>query len=174
MWGLVGREKPFSNKDESRAFSVGHVFVSELTPMIKERMPASCYPLHCWSVGLYRTVWLPRLPSFLLAIPLPALLSCLAVSLQGSSPLEEELIQQQFDLDYHTRRSCAVLPAMRAEKHSVPSQLQEADLCLKPDHERRLRRAQVTAGKQAHNLRKLSYVKALRALEVWLSGALAF
>ena len=107
-------------------------------------------------------------------IPLPALCSRLATSLQGSSPLEEELILQQFDLDCHTRGSCAVLPAMRAEKRSVLSQLQEAELCHKPDRERRLRRAQVTTGKQAENLRKLSYIKALRALEVWLSGALAF
>ncbi|KAH0507108.1 Protein FAM47E [Microtus ochrogaster] len=61
----------------------------------------------------------------------------------GSSPLEEEFILQQFDLDYHTRRCCAVLPATRAEKRSVLSQLQEAELCHKPDHERRLRRAQV-------------------------------
>nr|XP_048281854.1 protein FAM47E [Myodes glareolus] len=60
----------------------------------------------------------------------------------GSSPIEEEFILQQFDLDYHTRRSCAVLPAMRAPKRSVPSQLQEAGLCHKPDRERRLRRAQ--------------------------------
>ncbi|XP_038198358.1 protein FAM47E [Arvicola amphibius] len=37
----------------------------------------------------------------------------------GSSPVEEEFILQQFDLDYHTRRSCAVLPAMRAEKLRV-------------------------------------------------------
>ncbi|XP_041527488.1 protein FAM47E [Microtus oregoni] len=60
----------------------------------------------------------------------------------GSSPLEEEFILQQFDLDYHTRRCCAVLPATRAEKRSVLSQLQEAELCHKPDHERRLWRAQ--------------------------------
>lgn len=105
---------------------------------------------------------------------LPALRSLLAVSLQGSLPIEEEFILQQFDLDYHTRRSCAVLPAMRAPKRSVPSQLQEADLCHKPDRERRLQRAQVTAGKQAENPRKLNYVKALRVLDVWLSGALAF
>lgn len=96
------------------------------------------------------------------------------MSLQGSSPLEEELIVQQFDLDYHTRRSCAVFPATRAEKRLVSSQLQEAELCHKPDRERRLWRTQVTAGKQAENLRKMSYVKALHALEVWLSGALAF
>lgn len=31
-------------------------------------MPAPYYPQHCWSIGLYRTVWLPRPPSFLLAI----------------------------------------------------------------------------------------------------------
>ncbi|CAO2639321.1 Protein FAM47E [Lemmus lemmus] len=31
----------------------------------------------------------------------------------GSSPVEEEVILQQFDLDYHTRRSCAGLPARR-------------------------------------------------------------
>lgn len=67
-----------------------------------------------------------------------------------------------------------MLPARRAEKRSVLSQLQEAELGHKPDRERRLRRAQVTTGKQAENLRELSYVKALRALEVWLSGALAF
>ncbi|XP_050006223.1 protein FAM47E [Alexandromys fortis] len=60
----------------------------------------------------------------------------------GSSPLEEELILQQFDLDCHTRGGCAVLPARRAEKRSVLSQLQEAELCHKPDRERRLRRAQ--------------------------------
>lgn len=80
MWGLIGREKPFSNKAESRSFCMGHMFVSELTPMVKERMPAPYYPQHCWSIGLYRTVWLPCLPSFLLVSPLPALRSGLAVS----------------------------------------------------------------------------------------------
>lgn len=68
MWDLIGREKPFSNKAESRSFCVGHVFVSELTPMIQKRMSAPCYPQHWWFIESYRTVWLPRPPSFLLAI----------------------------------------------------------------------------------------------------------